>query len=290
MVAEEAREYLDKAYDIVRAAEHWHERIDDGWLDASTTSEYAALLLVQGSRNGVLCDAAAVLDPPPEALGAHRTLGEYLEARQGWAVSAVSALRAGRPVDADQLEEAHSASSNLFQEAVAAMQGVAQRTDVEYGPRDVSYPAVNERARSTLEAPPGWILARLDSQTVLVGPPELQGDGLPGLGADGSGHGTSLSVRRVRNRPDWSLEEALEQSRPQIPQFGELRSEREVRVDGHDGFEWRIVDPGAGWETRVAVVVAGDYTFFLEFGCPSVMGEECRGLMNELLSGVQLHV
>lgn len=145
-----------------------------------------------------------------------------------------------------------------------------------------------ERGRVTLVVPEGWIVSRADSQSVLLAPLDLQNPGLKGLGLAREGYGTALRVRRIRNAPGWTLSDAVENLRPLLIEYGVVRAERSIRVDGYQGVQQRIVDPGLDWVTRLDIVLAGEFTFFIEMGCPESFDDECAAALERFEERVRL--
>jgi hypothetical protein len=47
-----------------------------------------------------------------------------------------------------------------------------------------------------------------------------------------------------------------------------------------------LVATGAPWTTRLITVGAGDYTYFVEFGCPQALADRCRSGLESVLGGL----
>ncbi len=146
----------------------------------------------------------------------------------------------------------------------------------------------SERVRVAFTTPAGWIVVRADSRIALTAPLDLQAPGIRGLGPNREPFGTSIRVRRVRNVTGWTLADANEQIALLLETFGDPIGVEDIEIDGNASTLHRFTEATIDWETGFAVSVAGDYSFFIETGCPAEFSAECRIRLFEILESMSL--
>jgi hypothetical protein len=138
-----------------------------------------------------------------------------------------------------------------------------------------------------LGLPAGWIAAHDGLTLNLIASPSLQQPDLGGLGPETWLLGTGIQVRRLRNPEPLTAREAGDRFPALITRHGELIDSRDIELDGLPAVEHSVGSQDGDWTTKVIVTVAGEFTYFIESGCPAALDAACDAAA-ELVSGVKL--
>ena len=281
-------EYLPVMSLIADAISVITEETEALWVDTDDIANRAEQLFIESRQVAALCNAISVTPVPPEARDARKLASLLLVQRREWAAAVAELIRDSGQSSDPALEAARAvvtANVAAFRDeiaSIAADYGALKQT------ASSGLTVSSERVRVALTAPAGWLLVRSDSRIVLTAPRELQASGIRGLGTGREPFGTSIQVRRVRNVTGWTLADANEQIAPLLETFGDPISVEDIEIDGNAGTLHRFIEPATDWETGFAVSVAGDYSFFIETGCPMEFATDCRSRLSEILASMSL--
>ncbi len=258
------------------------------WTGTDELANRAEQLFIESRRVAALCDALSLAPVPPEAKDVRALARTLLIQRREWAAGVASLIRESGRSSEPALDAARSVVDDnvaVFRDEIKSLanaHGALERPD------PLGATISSERVRVAFTAPAGWLLVRSDSQIVLAAPLDLQVPGIRGLGPGREGFGTSIRVRRVRDVPGWTLADANERIAPLLETFGAPIGVAKIEIDGNAATLHRFTEAATDWETGFAVSVAGDYSFFIETGCPSELAAECRSLLAEVLESMSL--
>lgn len=281
---EAVRTYWERTGPIVNAAQSWVMLTEDKWSGA-TTREQADLVLVESTRLGVLCTATSAVDIDRELRDAHLSWVGALTARQAWASEVANALGCCGRADTLELEALRGSTAD----AVFAAATRVEETAAKYGPlpaASIEYRISNERLEIRVIVPPGWVVARNDTQLALIADRSIQLETDMGFGVDESNLGTGVRIRRLRKSADWTLEGAVDQAKAALSNLGSERSRRALTLDGALATELLLVPQDEQWATRLVVAGADDSAYFFEMGCPRTFDDACGGRFQEILEDV----
>lgn len=285
----EVGSYLQIALPVARAAAHWTGITDALWAEAEGRPGRGALIFAESRRVAALCGAIALAIVPPEAEAVHTPLAIALLDRQAWAAAAGAELQALEEATNGKIETRRAAAAIALEGALGALNALAAAYELDDITLNGALRAVeNDLGRVAIDVPPGWLVVRADAQTLLMAPLALQAPGVIGVGPGRDSYGTALRIRRLRNPAGRTLNDLAEAVRPLLDGFGEELDRLDLRLDGYPGVRWILEDAGAGWVTRFAVVLAGDYTFTMEMGCPRILRGECETAADDVLGRITL--
>ncbi|MCH8222135.1 MAG: hypothetical protein IH868_01860 [Chloroflexi bacterium] len=258
------------------------------WARTDHLASRAEQLFIESRRVAALCNTLSLTPTPPEAKAARTLASLLLIQRREWAADVAELIRGSGQSSDPALEAARAvitANVTAFQDEIASL--AADYGAVAQMP-SLGLKVTSERVRVAFTAPAGWLLVRSDSRITLTAPLDLQAPGIRGLGPGREPFGTSIGVRRVRSVPGWTLADANQQIASLLGTFGAPIGAEDIEIDGNAGTLHRFIDETTDWETGFAVSVAGDYSFFIETGCPTELASECRSRLFEILESMSL--
>lgn len=278
------KSYAELIGPITRAVSRWTTETERGWPGAVPLLQ-AELLRVESPRLAALCTATSAIVPDYVLREAHGRWAAALHARQQWASEAAHALgccgTAATP-EADALRKATAAQIEAAVVSLASsVAGYGGGFSVHAG-----YQIEGSRLAIGVSVPAGWIVGRNDTQVALIAPNQLQLASREGLGVDGSSLGTGVRIRRLRKQAGWTLASAVDQAKTALVGLGQETRRRELAVGGQGAVELVLEAPGASWTTRVVVVGARDYAYFIELGCPALLADPCGPAFDSVLAGL----
>jgi hypothetical protein len=276
--------YADLIGPISESVLLWTAETDRAWPGA-VPAIHAELLRLESARLAVLCTATSGVEPDYVLKPAHGAWVESLHARQRWASEAAHGLGCCGNGATAEIDALRTAAATQLKAAAAGLASAAGERGVA-PVADHSYEIVNERLAIGLNVPPGWVVARNDTQIALMAPYALQVNAAPGLGVDGSNMGTGVRVRRLRKQAGWTLEGAADQAKAALAGLGQETSRRAVTAGGEPAIELLLEATGVEWTTRLVTVGAGDYAYFIELGCPRGHVDLCRPGFESVLAGL----
>jgi hypothetical protein len=272
IVRAEAAAYQAQAAPIALSAARWSEWTGEAWASARLEARVVAVLS-EGVRLAASCAAAALTTPPPEAQAAHASLVDALEQRSAHLQAALDHLKCCATSPNPDLDTARETTASAVARALSASYSGATEQP--------GFPIEGRQLGVLLAAPPGWQLARNDSQLVLFAPPQVHARDLRGIGPGLSTYGTAFTVRRAR-AAQGGQSAAISQALVQLSSLGQASplSSRKVGGGVLDATVTTLADTRLGWHTRVALVVFPDFVYFLQLGCPAALSVECSRLFD----------
>jgi hypothetical protein len=255
---------------------------DDGWATSPTAGQQAQLLQALGRRVAIGCSAAVLVTAvPPEAEGIDTLLREGAKGRHRWVGLAVEQLRCcGSSITPDT--EAGNAETS---EVLATFVRTASELSVvhEVSPMtDRLFADETLGIEMTVDAE--WLVSSEGISQVFHAPIELNGSGVAGLGPDSWSLGTALRIRRLRNPGPLTASEASSRFAGLISRQGSVANTHEIEVAGISGLRHALAPELPSWSASVTVVVAGDFTYFMETGCPVDVSSACAAVEEAMAS------
>lgn len=272
---------------VLRWVGHFTAIADTAWDFARTEQEYAAAISDEGRRLWLSCNAFTAAAP------AFNTGESFLvsvivslQNRRQWLADRLEVLRTN-PGSIRNDDENRATTSSALQDLTVRLGEIAIAAGVEDRLASVPFSVPNPLLGVSLEVPGGWMLIRNRVDIVVVAPPELQGDGLAGLGVPGWNFGTALRVRRLRHEAPWTLNDSMNIMDSLLVRFGERSTDERRRLGDGEAVIRVYESPDDGWVTIAAATVRDLHTYLFELGCPADEQAACEVLMQDYLDGVR---
>lgn len=243
------------------------------WLSRQSTDEQVLLLQLLGSRTALACDAVAfVTEVPPEATTFDNQLRDDAKARHAWVGVAVEQiLCCGTAVDSGVEAGNVQTLAKLRELSVSA-----ENLQLEYDAQTSEKRSfIDDALGLELSVGEDWLISSEGLSPVLLAPFELNEDGIEGLGPESWALGTSLRIRRLRNPGPLGVVEASARFVGLISRQGDIESVDEIELDGLSALRHQLESASPTWSASVTVFVAGDFTYFIESGCPVSVSGAC---------------
>jgi hypothetical protein len=132
-----------------------------------------------------------------------------------------------------------------------------------------------------------WLVSSSGLSPIFHAPLELNEVGIEGLGPESWALGTSLRIRRLRNPGPLDVAEASARFVGLISRQGDIESVDEIELDGLSALRHQLDSASPTWSASVTVFVAGDFTYFIESGCPVSVSRACSSV-DEIVSSLRL--
>ncbi len=273
VISQELSDYFASASPVAEHLAEWSESFNSVWSSDLTGTQEADLLQVLGTRAAQACDAVRqITHLPPEVTGFDSLLRQAARTRHAWV-----------GVAAEQLECCGAASSSVIDVGNIETSDVVDQLAVEsasllerYNSQPAEPPVLVDEAFGIEILPRrGWLTAADGLNPVLFAPFELNRITVSGLGPDRWQQGTAVRVRRLRNPETLDAETASSRFIALITQQGSVSSVETVEVDGVPAARHILAPEDPRWSATITVFVAGDFTYFLETGCPSEVDGAC---------------
>jgi hypothetical protein len=104
-----------------------------------------------------------------------------------------------------------------------------------------------------------------------------QAPNLSGLGPESWDMGTGVRVRRLRNPGVVTAEEATQKFSALVTRQGSIASTLNINIGGLPALRHELATIN-GWAASMSVVVAGEFTYFIETGCVPAKVGSCEGV------------
>lgn len=276
VVSRDISDYMSATQPIVQYLSRSSAAFNEKWSTGLSTDEQARLLKMLGSRAAISCGAAALItDVPLEAAGFNALLREGARIRHAWVGAAADQLSCcGTSVNPDTAS-GNTLTSATLAELVSEIESLLAEYDAALtGGRSLRDDALG--IEITVEE--GWLVSSEGLSPVLYAPFELNGDGVVGLGPDSWQLGAAVRVRRLRNPAPLTAAEASSRFAGLISRHGSVESVVEIEVDSHPGLRHVLIANLPSWSASVTVFVAGDFTYFIESGCPADVPGACASI------------
>lgn len=278
---------LDALSPVVSWAGHFTAIFDDSWEVAESERDFARVLLEESRRLWLACHAVAAVTP--SLTSEHPFLVSFkslLADRQKWLTGRLETLRVA-PVNIRDDDDRRSLDSMALLNKRNELHQLAVDAGVEHLPEPPSSTLPNPLLELSVEIPADWVLVRNRVDIVVAAPPDLQGEGVSGLGVPGWNFGTALRIRRLRHEAPWLLSDTATLMYSLLGRFGEQASDELTQLTGQETIVRTYESPENEWITTVAATVRDLHTYLFELGCPADDRDSCQNLLQQILVGVQ---
>lgn len=272
-IRQELGVYFASALPIVEHMTSWSDEFNSDWASDLSEFEQAKKLQVFGSRASFACDAVAHIDAvPPEATGFDSQLREAIRVRHAWVTLAIAELNCCENAITEETDIGNYNTSSLVAEIPDAVSDIVQQYSV---PRPDTGNIFIESIGVELEPSDGWFLSGSSLSPVLIAPFELNGQDISGLGPERWQLGTAIRIRRLRNPEPLDVSESSSRFEAIITRQGRVDSSSEITLAGISAVQHVLQPVHESWEATVTVLVDGDFTYFVEWGCPGDIQGAC---------------
>lgn len=272
----EADEYFTAAAPIADHLFDWSGAFNSEWSAGLTTEKQAEVLWLLGIRAVQACAAAAMIDRvPPELQGFDALLREAARVRHAWADAALQQLECCGNGFTSVLDIGNTQTSDLIGDLARELETQLKLPDI--------YTLEGQRLRDEalgveITTETGWLVAASGLNPVLYAPFELNRQDVSGLGPENWENGAAVRLRRLRNPSPIDAAAASDRFTALITRQGAVESVERLQVDGVAALRHVLSASVPEWEASVTVLVAGDFTYFLETGCPADVARSCESV------------
>ncbi len=272
-IASEIIAYLTSASPITHHLVSWNGLFNSKWTEDATPAQQAAALELLGIRAAQACDAVRQITHfPPEVAGFDSQLREAARTRHAWAALALEELRQGGNAFMPFLNTGNDSTSALIADLPHAEEDLIRL----YGAGRLAHQRlIDEVIGIEMTTEPGWLISADGLNPRLHAPFAFNRPALDGLGPDRWKQGTAVRVRRLRNPEPTDAEAASSRFTSLITQQGSLASVEQATVGGEPALRHVLAPDHPDWNASVTVFVSGDFTYFLETGCPADVEGSC---------------
>ena len=276
VVKSELSAYLSAATPIVLYLAGVSNEFNDMWAKNPPAVEQAMLLQTLGSRAAIGCSAASLItDIPPEASGFDTRMREAARARHTWVATAVEQLLCCGSSVTTETEFGNSESSEIIARLISEASEIGLTFDLDHLARRLF---MDNALGIELTIDANWLVASEGLSPVFYAPAELNDSGSAGLGPDSWRLGTALRIRRLRNPGVLTATEASSRFAGLISRHGSVANSHEIELGGLTGLRHELVPELTSWNASVVVIVSGEFTYFVELGCPALIPGACTSV------------
>ncbi len=273
LISREIREYLGIVGPVASHVEDWTVWFETAWADPGSPEEQANALQLFGARLAQACSALfAQSYIPPEALDHQDQLQSAVSGLYSWLGTAALELECCGDSKTNPVLAAFDTARQMLTDRSVAADQLASEYEVEPA-EAIEFSDAVLGIEFTLGDQ--WMIAANGLSPVFAAPFSQSRLDISGLGPDSWQNGTAVRVRRLRNPSPIDVETASSRFAGLITQQGSIASAELTVVDGHDGLLHRLDPSLADWKAAVTVVVVGNFTYFIETGCPGDVPGAC---------------
>jgi hypothetical protein len=266
--------------------DHFTSAADIVWDDALSEQDFVLALVEESRRLWLACGAVAAVAPDLDLGHSFMiSINSSLATRRQWLVDRLEVLRSQSDLIRND-DASRAATSDLLLDLDAILNRLAVQAGLEDGATPAQFTVPNPLLEVSIDVPGGWLLFRNRIDIVLVAPPELQAEGVRGLGVPGWNFGTALRIRRLRHEAPWALADTSELMDSLLVKFGGRVSHGDTEVDGHQSIIRVYEALDDNWVTIAAATVRDLHSYLFELGCPATQRASCEALLQSLLAGV----
>jgi len=251
---------------IIAALIGFNTALHNAWPYADTAEKRAAQLHIFGNRLAQLCSAMSLLTVPNDAFDKVAELAESMRARHTWVMAVVDELTCCSDARTDGLDVDQTSS---YLAIVASTTELNDFFDNYLGNRNVDSERsiVNKRFGLTMLLGNHPVVVRNTVDFLVIFAEDSKILGAYSLGPDGWNDGTSIRIRRLRNRTEFSVPEAITQYENLLTRFGDPNPDNYMDVPMLNGIRIPYPPFENSWSGSVTVFVEDGFTYFVESMC-----------------------
>lgn len=281
VVLVEVSEFSRHLLPIMESVEGHQSAFQSNWYWANDTDMQAAQLLVLGSRVSQLCSALNLISVPPEIFNATFNLADSLRVTHNWALTALDELACCGDAHSPFISTGYDSTFDLLTHVTDDMRmqlfRIIEGTYIEPG-RTVT----NDTFGISIKIDQDAILIQ-NSVFLLAGWSNVSDVLDPdSLGPMNWGNGDALNIKRIRNRSDLTVQDAVVQYEGLLMKFGEISGSRERTVSGMDAIELSYATEEESWQASVILVVHEGFIYFIELMCRPEQPESCDAIQTSI--------
>lgn len=273
LISSEVSDYFSKASPIVDHLRAWSDLFSSDWSDDLEPDRQAQQLQTLGIRVSQACSAIAqITEIPPEAAGFDSLLREAARIRHNWVRIAADQLECCGNAFTPDIDDGNAETTAVVSSLSAEMAMLIQKHNA--GPARFQI-FTDQAIGIEISTESGWLVSADGLNPVFYAPFVLNKSSLAGLGPDRWMQGTAVRVRRLRNPGPTDAATASNRFTALITQQGSVSSIEQISVSGVPALKHVLSPEISNWEAMVTVFVSGDFTYFVETGCPSDIEGAC---------------
>ncbi len=273
LVSSELSEYFSEAIPVVNHVVDWNDAFNSEWSASLKPSEQAEVLQVLGSRASLACDAVArIANVPIEAAGFDALLREAIRVRHAWAGSAIEQLVCCGNGVSTETDIGNSDTLKVVAQLPVESAALIQQYDAS---TRESLMLSDSAIGIEVAVEVGWLISADGLSPLLLAPFELNRPDRSGLGPERWQIGSAVRIRRLRNPEPITALQASSRFTALVTQQGSVAMTEETSVGGVAALRHILSPEHQLWSSAVTVLVAGDFTYFVETGCPSDVTGAC---------------
>lgn len=262
------------AMPVVEHMSAWNSEFVAGWSPELAYSQQARALDMLGGRVAIACSAAAQFrNVPLEALGFDALLRDTARVRHAWVDAAANGLKCCDNAVSPDIDTGNTNTSAMVSSLLTSAESLID----EY---DVTVPSmqwlIDPALGIEIAGEEGWMISADGISPVLHAPAAMNRRDVTGLGPERWQLGTAVRVRRLRNPESMTTEEASSRFNALVTQQGSVGSVAEVAVSGITALRHNLSPELESWSASVTVFVDGEFTYFIETGCPTEVARACE--------------
>lgn len=263
--------YLQRVSPVIDHTLYWEDWLTLQWQDGSSPEETAAILHIIGTKVAQACNSLALIrSMPPETSDLHAAISEATRDRLSWVNDTTTQLKAG---SSPEQITGTSEVVRLLEVASSELEHlIATYPDLGAGEYSLTDPVL----LIEVAMPDGWFASPDNLNLALTAPPVSGGTDLASLGPDSWNLGSSVRIRRLRNAGSLTVEQASSLFNGIVTRQGQIASSEDVEVGGYPAIRHELTTMDA-WNASVTIVIAGEFTYFLETGCLPSVSSGCQG-------------
>ena len=270
-------EFSQSTLPIMNSIEEYQSAFQRNWTFANTSDRQAAQLQVLGSRISQLCSSFNIIPIPPEIFTASFNLADSLRATHAWVLVALDKLACCGDAHNTSIAMGYKSTfehlTHVNNDMRIQLFRIIKDTDISS-----TRTAVNEIFRTSIQINQDAILIQ-NSVFLLTGWLDVSDVLDPNsLGPEYWGHGEALSIKRIRNRSDLNVHNAVVQYEVLFDKYGSFSDSREVLISGQSAIELKYNLVEEIWQPSVIVFVFDGFTYFIESFCRPEQIENCEAI------------
>ena len=245
----------------------------ESWSSADTVGMQAALLHAVGNKLAQLCSAASQLSVPQEILGEMVGFAESIRVRHAWTEIALEELLCCGDAHTTKMRIGLNSTTLVISEATSSLSNFLDEHEIARD-SDSDRVFLNELFGLTMLIGSESIVVR-NGVDLLVAYVDAASLDPTSLGPAGWNDGSAIRIRRLRNRTEVSVDEAVAEQSGFVDRFGDVRRIDEFDNPNIDEVHFEYLQLIDGWEGSMTVFVGDGFTYMIEAMCHQDVPAAC---------------
>jgi hypothetical protein len=252
------------------------------WPLTTSAESQAAQLHVLGNRLAQLCSALSQVYIPPEALGEVVGLAESIRTRHRLIEIAIDELMCCGDAHTTTLNIGFSSTSRNISEATSSLSEFLADNAVGSVPdSDSEFASDLWGMRISIGEDSMVVRNSVDALIAFVDTPDVNPSS---LGPQAWFDGSAMRIRRLRNRSELSIDQAVMEYEGFINKYGDVSRSDVIDIPEIDEINYEYLELGDKWSGSVTAFIWEGHTYLVEAMCHITESNHCDSIRSSIES------